>query len=441
MSRKQWVNFPPHDMLIGAKNVVRSKYVDDDVSNVDVMGPNVYVKVRYKKSGATVPVEVTLESDGANAKYSAAEQNSAPGVYGPTIDSATGVGIDGEAKFHVRLTPAGGDRYKIKAKSKKGTELVCKEEIETRRKLYYQVIRMAGAGSISASDLARVEKEFWNPAKKVYIKLEQYSPGGTIFDLENFDDTHKPTLRRVRDAARAVFDTSKAPFSIAVVIVNKNCIPKWESKWRTGTITGSAVNVPLDRPLFYYADPSVPWFGTMTYTPEKGPSISIPSHWVAPADEYTVTVDARKLPKGRAMISYELLIVDFEGMGLSIPTENLVTVSSRGLRGKKVSSRTMAGILVHEIGHKLGMVPGRQGDRDLDEQSSYYDGRGHAGGHCRHPAPLLDDYRGSRPIPPPECTMFGDIRTQTTKFCSLCEQSIRKLDVSPHRKHGIATMF
>jgi hypothetical protein len=179
----------------------------------------------------------------------------------------------------------------------------------------------------------------------------------------------------------------------------------------------------------------------MIFRPMIGKPVAISSANVRPIDHHTLAVDTSSLPRSTGEISAVVLVVDIQGMGLSLPTENLVTVASQRLDGTRVPSDTMAGILVHEIGHKIGMVPGPQGDPDLDEQSSYYDGRGHSGGHCRHPAPLLGDYRGARPTPAPECTMFGDIRTKTTKFCALCETSVRKLDISPQRKIGIANQF
>lgn len=441
MTRKQWVNFPAKDTTILSKKVVRSKYVDGDVESEHVMGPTVYVKVRYKKDGTQVPVTLTVEASKANAKYSETERNHSSGVYGPTIESATGIGHKGVAKFHVKLTPAGGDRYRFKAKSKKGTELVCKDEVETRRKLYYQIIRMKGAADISAADLSLVEKEFWNPAKKVYLKLEQYSPGGTILDLENFDDTDKTVLNRVRDAARAAYDSSKAPFSVAVLIVNKNCIPEWGKFPFFFKPDGGAFHLPIDKQLFCYADPAVSWFWSATFTPMIGKPVALSQASFRPIDPYTLEVDTASLPRSTGNLEVIVRVVDIQGMGLSLPSENLVTVASKRLDGSRVPSSTMAGILVHEIGHKIGMVPGPQGDRDLDEQSSYYHGRGHSGGHCRHPSPLLDNYLGARPKPPPGCTMFGDIRTNTTKFCALCETSLRKLDLSPERKVGIANQF
>lgn len=100
----------------------------------------------------------------------------------------------------------------------------------------------------------------------------------------------------------------------------------------------------------------------------------------------------------------------------------------------------MAAIMVHEVGHKIGMVPGPQGDHDLDQQASYYDAHGHHGGHCHHGAPLVD-YATVVPATAPTCTMFGDTRTHTLRFCPDCLPSVRKLDVSPDRKVGIAHQF
>jgi hypothetical protein len=361
-------------------------------------------------------------------------------VYGPTIESATGIGTNGVAKFHVKLTPAGGDRYKFKAKSSKGTVLVCKDEIETRRKLYYQVIAMSGAKTISSGDLKSVEQEFWNPKKKVYLKLEQYSPGAKILNLLNFNDEDASVKKAVKDAARAVYDRSKAPFAAVVIVVNKNCIPAEKQVDLFVTTTGGVVSLNLPKPLFSYADAAEPWFVAAAFTPSSGNQISIPSTCVTAVSYTQLDVDTSQLPPGPGWVSCLVRLVNIVGMGLSLPTENLVTVASRSVDDSKVPSSVMAGILVHELGHKIGMVPGPQGDTTLDEQSSYYDARGHHGGHCRHPAPLMPMMNVNL-NPAPQCTMFGDIRTKTTKFCPICEVSVRKLDLSPERKDGIEKQF
>jgi hypothetical protein len=362
-------------------------------------------------------------------------------VYGPTIESATGIGTNGVAKFHVKLTPAGGDRYKFKAKSSKGTVLVCKDEIETRRKLYYQVIAMSGASKLSKGDLSAVEDEFWNPKKKVYLQLEQYSPGATILNLLNFNDEDASVRNAVKDAARAVYDRSKAPFAAVVVLVNKNCIPRSETGKLAAVADGSEVFVDLIDPLFTYADPAEQWFVGMTFTPNGGAATSVPSSCIRPDGFWRLGIDTSKLPQGPGLFDYTVVIVGIVGMGLSLTSENLVTVASRSVDNSKVPTRTMAAILVHELGHKIGMVPGPEGDTTLDEQGSYYDNRGHSGGHCRNPAPLQAQMDDPSLAPAPKCTMFGDIRTNTQHFCSLCVVSVRKLDVSPERKPGIENQF
>jgi hypothetical protein len=148
------------------------------------------------------------------------------------------------------------------------------------------------------------------------------------------------------------------------------------------------------------------------------------------------------LPGGHGLLYLDVVVVDVLGMGTSLPNENLITVSSRMLDGSPMAQEIMLHGLVHEVGHKIGMVPGPLGDSDLDEQPYYYHGCGHEGPHCRFPAPIRD-YTPSRfpLLPAPACTMFGDLRSNTDMFCPNCLPPVRKLDVSPGRRTGIGNQF
>ena len=439
--RLQWVNYPDADKQIGTINVKRSKLVDSDVGSVNVMSTTVYVRVKFKKKDGNLPATLTIKPNGGNAPYTATEKANTPGIYAPGVTSLTTVGSNGIAKFPVKVTPAGGDRFTFEAKSQKGTVVKCPDEIETRRKLYYQVVRMSRASGLSGAMLSRFQDQFWKPAKKLYIKLQQYSAGKTIANRVNFDDTDGAVAAAVKTAARAVYNKSKAPYSVLAILVNKNCIPAWEIQSVPVAFNGTPYDLALGMPLFHFADPAVAWFSYMTFTPAGAGPIAIAQASVTIVNQMTLQIDTSALPHGNGTLDYKVKIVEIEGMGLSLPTENLVTVATRNLDGTKVPAGTIAAILTHEVGHKIGMVPGPQGDPDLDQQGSYYDGRGHQGPHCRHPAPLEPDYMAANPVPAPKCTMFGDIRTNTAKFCVHCHKSVRKLDVTPERKVGLATQF
>jgi hypothetical protein len=440
-NKLQWVNFPSADGTIGSISVKRADFVDKDVDAVDRMGPVVYFKLKFKKTDANTTATLTIVPDGGNAKYTNTEKGHAPGIYGPSLNDVATVNSKGYAKFEVHLPPAGGDKFRFRAVSQHGTKIDCRTTIETRRKLYYQVIRMTHARAMGAVS-GQFENQFWRADKRIYLKLEQYASGATIPNLMNFDDTDPAVMSQVKTGAKAAYDKAKAPFAVAVLIVNKNCIPGTEVMSVPVTVMpgGLPVFVNLTDRNFHHADPAAPWFNSMSFTPAGGSPIAIPAGFVTPVGPTTLEVSSAGLPTGAGQINYSIRVIEIEGMGLSLPTENLVTVACRKADNSAVPARTMAAITVHEVGHKVGMVPGPQGDQEIDKQSSYYHGAGHSGPHCHHGAPLLPSY-AVYVTPPPRCTMFGDIRTNTMQFCPKCHRSLRKLDISPSRKPGISTQF
>ncbi len=405
--KTQWVNYPSADGTIGAFRVTRSKMTDGDVASVHDMGRTVYLKVKFEKQNFWALAKLTLKRHGANAAYSPTERSRNAGVFVPLLNDFSFVSMKGEAVFKVRLTPAGGDRYKFEAVNlASGKKVESADEIQTRRNLFFQNIRMSKAHMIGGGQKSALKDRFWDPANNLYLKLEEYAAGKTIPNLVNFNDEKRPTLDMVRRNARTVYDKSKAPYAFVVLFVNKNCIPGAENSWRPATVKGNSTKVDTYQRLFSFAEPSADDFRSLVWVPDStGVAEPFAKADVKRIGPKTMQVNTSGKTRGAGYFQWSMLIVSIEGMGLSLPTENLVTIASRYCDGKKVTKSTQLNILVHEIGHKIGMVPGPQGDQDLDQQSTYYDGRGHSGGHCRHPAPLLPTYAGVNPSPKPTCTM------------------------------------
>jgi hypothetical protein len=441
-NRLQWVNYPDSDKAIGGINVVRANFTDTDVTTVDEMSRNLFVAVKFKKKEKNTAATLTIKPDGGNAAYTATEKTRGGGIFAPGLTAVTNIGNKGVAKFPVVVTPAGGDVFEFEATSRKGTKVKYSKKVETRRKLYYQVVRMRKATELSGAMLGRFEQQFWKEDKKLYIKLEKMgAKKPTIRNKINFDDFDAAQVTALRDAARKAYSDARAPFSIIAVVVNKNCNPGDEVQSVPILVNGNRYILGLVDDLFYYADKNVPWFTSMQFTPAGGAPINIPKASVRIRGKRSLQIDTTGFPHGPGQLDYSVRIIQIVGMGLSLPTENLVTIASRDDDGKKVPAATMAAVLTHEVGHKIGMVPGPMGDSDLDKQTSYYDtANGHHGPHCHHGTPWVANFEVWL-VPPPKCTMFGDTRTNTSRFCPHCQKSIRKLDVSPERKAGIATQF
>ena len=96
--------------------------------------------------------------------------------------------------------------------------------------------------------------------------------------------------------------------------------------------------------------------------------------------------------------------------GLSLGKNAICVATRAGWRQR--GDDDMKSTLVHEAGHKVGMVPSGAA-RELPQQSTYYQLNG---GHCNHSTN--------------RCVMYGQIyQGRPNTFCSVCEKSVRRLDL------------
>ncbi|MGD8375474.1 MAG: hypothetical protein PVF68_04975, partial [Acidobacteriota bacterium] len=141
-TKTQWVNYPSTDGRVGAFNLRRSRMTDRDVTSVDDMGRDVFLRVRFQHRDRFCMAKLTLKRHPQNAAYTATERSRNAGIFAPTREDYGIISRSGEALFQVRLTPAGGDRYKFEAENLfTGTKVQGRDEIQTRRKLFCQVVR------------------------------------------------------------------------------------------------------------------------------------------------------------------------------------------------------------------------------------------------------------------------------------------------------------
>jgi type VI secretion system secreted protein VgrG len=136
---------------------------------------------------------------------------------------------------------------------------------------------------------------------------------------------------------------------------------------------------------------------------------------------------------GTLRVSYHK--IGYQRGGLSIPKTNLCAVATR-INGKPKDASGQNQILIHELGHQIGMVPshdpqGNVGPRsaaELDRHANQYEGKGHNGSHCCNGLDAMaTDYlkvkEGAL------CVMFGSVRAPTT-FCVDCASAVRRKDLS-----------
>ncbi|MEX2208180.1 MAG: hypothetical protein WEF50_18300 [Myxococcota bacterium] len=358
------------------------------------------------------------------------------------LDDATHVLM--EARIHVGA--AGGNAYQVSATDANGNEVVAPKDVETRRKLYYQVIKMRGMRLNVGTLTNHIKTEFWNSGRKHYLQLKEIVSLGDIAGFANFD-TH--TQGQISTLARARYSRDRDPFCIAIVLTDHMAASE-TATLRSGLFTvppggmpnvvvglgtTTAPHVGSTRYLWQRLDtagtPDDFWWVSGGFQPVGGGAPTpITQAMVTPAGAThttQVSVDASGLAagwRGRAVL--ELKMVNRFRTGLSL-ANNAVCVASRATWQNRPESQ-MKSTLVHELGHKVGMVPGRRDEHgsatnaQLAQQSTYYP---LMGGHCNHGTNI--------------CVMFGSIHAgRQDVFCAICSPNVRRLDMDASSAPGFA---
>jgi hypothetical protein len=432
---EQWVNLTSDDKWIGEGLAERAR-----------MGTAVQVRFQFAQHERAT-VFITKRAFLLNAEYWERERRDTPG-FRPNEFTRRRCRTDAEGVYILRtnVTLAGGDLFEFEGEDAAGNT-VRADAIVTRRKLYYQVMGMAG---VPLPGTANFEREYWNPGDNIYIKMVQYSPGRTIPARINVDHTVSADLNAVLTAARAQYDQSKAPFAMVVLAIRKNSLRGWETVTVPNVSFNGVYTLTSRRVLYDVADPAVDYYGYIRWRANTGgPLRTIAKTRLTRRGNFDIDIDTTGLPQNTAgRLSYRLRVIQFHGMGLSFNSKNLVMVATERFNGDAVTPEKLEYTITHEVGHKLGMVPGPQGTHTLDVQiNTYYDGRGHRGGHCYHGTALVPTFipppgaPAVVPTPTPDCVMFGDIRNPTTRFCPDCRFSLRKLDLRASTNVGLRTRF
>jgi len=426
---EQWVNL-----------TVSDKWKGEGLTDRARMGEIAHIRLEFEEQKRASAWVTKLGVD--NAKYSKTEKRRRLGFRVRDYKRRRIVtNSKGVANLILRVSLAGGDIFLIEVEDRDGNTLQS-DEINTRRKLYYQVIRMDGVKAITAADLTGMENEFWNEKDNIYIKMVQHHPNQTIPSRRNLNADDSTVSSLVESQTRAKYNKSKNPYSFVVLAVRRIGIPKDESGVMKATFDASnTFTLKTIGVLFDVVDPAEPYFRSLSWRSNTGSVINIPQSRCKRVGRNQININTKGFPQTAGILSYTMRVLGFNAAGFSSVSDNFTAVASEhALTGAAIPSATIMATLVHEIGHKIGMVPGPRGTHALDKQSSYYDGRGHRGGHCHHGAPLLPTYRKVKGIKP-DCTMFGDTRSKTASFCEECRKSLRKLDLRSRTNRGIRTQF
>lgn len=447
---EQWVNLPSDEL-----------HKTDGITTLARLGP---VRIRYKtKKAALSAFKVKIEPDGGDATYTDDEKNRNPGFRLEVSTPGHNAGTKkGKLLKCLKLPAAGGNTYKIKALYRK-KEVSGSVTVESRRRLYFQVMAMQG---VTAPDLTNLVDTFWGEADKLYIDLKQIGGTAQVPKIgamngtkgNDFIDSCKPayTLKKYYPQAFAVCFIEHYA-NIATHPLRTTLSMTLPRKLSTVSFDGITITLTLPQGMMFWYDldedddANHEWAGDgaeLMLVDAAGAEIKDISDEI---DDYEIFRDGTaaatyggnynairlKLAPDAVTRNYftaksvnirvvwNVKVVDFFVNGVSYNDTNLVAVASRA----EWEDRTVAGMeqtIIHEVGHKIGMVPKGTGAA-LTPHAKQYTQRTHTGSHCGQGA----TWNGTSWSGSPICVMFGsNWASRLGKFCPLCSPLARKLDLS-----------
>lgn len=437
MAKIQWVNLPSEDDDFKNK-VVKS---DEQIKEVKEMGRIVHLEAEFDKKDIVGMATLLVEPDGDNATY----YPRAELALDADLYKQAEVSNDGKAKFKVELSAAGGDKFKFKATDLCGTTKDLSDEYETRRRIYYQVIPMVDINGLS--DYSFLESEFKKNKREIHLK--KIDAKGTIQHSYNFSKNRSEYARLFEAAKKAYndeFDLSAAggDKSYCFAMVWVDCLAdgphKVDLPEKRGVSKASGTaTLTIDPPWQLWKDidkspNAIEWNSSLAFVymkDGKEQTYSITDEDLKGTTYSQVIVNTRHFPEGvTGKIKGSVYVAKgFQG-GWSFPTCNIIVIATRGRKDQPYDKNKQQKIVVHESGHKIDMVPnGKDKGLPLIKQSTLdetHDTNKKRKVHC---------------IDKTGCVMWWQTDSGSNSFCSVCDKSVRKMNLNAPTLKGFTRFF
>ena len=436
-------------------NLVRDqKWVDNkSVTSLGRLGykPKIYVK--FDLPGVS---EFTIQAipDSANVSYTDDEKtrNSLFKCIDEEITYQTE--SSGELIISDAFLSVGGENtFHFEVKDTQGTTLKTKK-LKTLRKVFVQEVKMLGdAGKSAASSISTVESEF----KKQGFILETLN-STNIPEMENIDDNGIDSAN-YKSAVKTAYLSSdgkkKEPHTIVVGYTSHLAVKT------AGRVLSSKANTPVGpgtkdvifsiegpgkknpkvtpKPLWQNIVTGEGWFESAMFKDSVSGAVTkidkkyckaVAINSANPNFSVKVKVDVSHLPaRSKGKIVLMVSWVDRMRAGLSFRNSNLVCVCTKGWWQNK-SGAQQNQVIIHEMGHKIGMVPDGSGDLPAKTDTFYDSTKGHVGEHCHHGIPAGQTrYDASADATLSDCVMYGSTNSYSA-FCEHCAVAAKKQDIN-----------
>lgn len=427
-----------------------SSFVDGSIiPNLDRLGNKPRLKVSFNKPGAH-QFTVKCRPHSGNARYSDGELARNPRFnYQKEQKSYTTEG-DGSLILPLEdffVSPAGKDKFVFEA-TDTGGQTVSTGNLEVQRLIYYVELKMRTLKSC-ANSLAAAEGEYAKHNIKL-IKLPavemEYIPNISRNETAIF-------MKEVEKAYTSSQAVKKQPYAVAIAYTAHLAIKKPNLRVLEPSVKVGPGAAPVlidifeesassDSLVHYYLWQGLDnekWFISARFIKQGGTRadiINIPQEKCKAVSETSgspkasqVSIDVSSLPHATGAIELIVNTVDYMRAGIAYQGLNLICVCTEAW-WKTIDEHEQNQVVVHELGHKIGMVPNGMG-KGPDKPPTWYDNtKGHVGNHCFNGLPPnLARYDGDFDNRRIKCVMYG-ATSDKSDFCSSCAPIVCKVDLS-----------
>ena len=427
------------------------KWVDGKIiKNIDRLSHKPRFKVTFDKPGAH-SFTVKLNADAKNNAYTGGEKGRNDKYKYLEKEKNYTTDTDGTKIISgdFFITVGGMDKYHLSAKDSYGNPEVKSSTVETKRVIYYQELKMKGLKSV-ASNLTEFEGEYSKH------KVNLVSLASVEMDhMPNISIKKNSDVNKFKANARVAYKKSgaakKSPYVVALAytdhlaiknpaqVQKKIGVEVGPGKSPVEIVTAATGIVSKKFKTMYLWNKIVPgedWFVSAIFRKKGGKADDdvkipkskvtlIPQNKALPDKCQKLSIDVSELSEATGMILVTVNLVDMMAGGLSFGNGNLICVCARSWWRDK-SDSAQNDVIVHEMGHKIGMVS--NGSKKLpDKVKTHYTEKGHIGPHCHEGlAEKIKSYSG---VSGSKCVMFGATNGKSA-FCPNCSPAVRKVDLS-----------
>lgn len=440
-SVKQFVNLSEEDRFVDGKFV----------PNVYRAGNEIRLKVYFNKPG-TYSFMVKCEPLDGNAQYTPGELARNTRFAHQKEQKSYTTGSDGSLALPLEdffVAAAGKDKYVFRATDASGVT-VSTGNLEVYRLIYYVELKMRSLTSCAPS-LALVEEIY----AKHHIKLLKL-PAVEMAYMSNIGQNDVDTFHaEAKKAYSRSLAVRKQPHVVAIAYTEHLAVKQKNFRVLHSVAVGpgsapALVTIAaqpdaltlISEPYFLWQglgrDES--WFVSARFIKTGGTladvikipgekCTSVPSSSALPQQSNTVQIDVSALPHATGTIELVVNIVDRMRAGISFYGGNLICVCTKAWWAT-INTKMQNEVIVHELGHKMGMVADGRGKLPDRTVSLYDDAKGHRGNHCFYGLSAAQTrYDSDADLSGSKCVMYG-ATNNLSDFCVNCAPAVLKVDLS-----------